>query len=116
MSQGNVETVRLIYEAWNEGRYEEFFAALDPEMEMVLPEGGVNESFVDFKVQAERFFETGDHVVAFVRMSGRGRQSGIGIEVRPAHVLTLRDGKVQRLEAFPHREKQAALEAVGLSK
>jgi ketosteroid isomerase-like protein len=132
MSKENVEIVRRAYEALRQGEYTAFFAALDPEIELVLPEGGMNagthrgarevrqflegyfESFEDFHLVAEEFFERGDQVVAFLRQSGRGRASGIELETRFAHVLTLREGKVRRVEAFPDREKQAALEAAGL--
>jgi ketosteroid isomerase-like protein len=47
------------------------------------------------------------------RCRGR-RASGIEIETRFAHVLTLCGGNVRSVEAFPDREKQAVLEAVGL--
>jgi ketosteroid isomerase-like protein len=132
MSKENMEIVRRAYEALNKGEYTAFFAAFDPEIELVLPEGGMNagthrgprevrqflegyfESFENFQVVAEEFFDTGDQVVAFLRQSGRGRASGIEIETRFAHVLTLRGGKVRRVEAFPDREKRAALESVGL--
>ena len=100
---------------------------------MVLPEGGMTagthhglqamrqfiesyvESFEDFRWEPEEFFETGDQVVAFVRVSGRGRGSGIELAVRPVHLLTIRGGRLQRVEAFPEGDKQAVLEAVGLS-
>ena len=133
MSRENVEVVRRVYEAWNEGDFPAFFGAMDPEIELVLPESGMNagtrrgrrgmrqlmesyvESFEDFQVEPEEFFEAGDQVVAFVRNSGRGRASGIETANRPAHLLTLRGGKILRLEVFPERERHAALEAVGLS-
>jgi ketosteroid isomerase-like protein len=132
MSQENVEIVRRAYEAWNEGEYTAFFDTMDREIEFVLPEGGMNsgtyrgpgevrqfleryvESFENFQVVPEELFEAGDQVVAFVRQSGRGRASGVETESTPVHLLTLRGGKVRRLEAFPDREKQAVLEAVGL--
>jgi ketosteroid isomerase-like protein len=48
----------------------------------------------------------------FVRTSGTARQSGAPVEIPVAHVLTLRDGRVTRLEVFLDRHE--ALEAVGL--
>ena len=75
---------------------------------------GYFESFENFQLDAEEFFESGEQVVAFLRMSGQGRGSGIAIETQTIHVLTLRGGKVRRVEAFPGREKQAVLKAVGL--
>ena len=132
MSRENEEIVRRAYETWNAGEYAAFFAEMDPEIEFVLPAGGMNggthrgprevrqflesyvESFENFRVVPEELFEAGDQVVAFVRQSGRGRASGVEIETTPVHLLTMRKGKVRRLEAFPDREKQAVLKAVGL--
>jgi ketosteroid isomerase-like protein len=42
MSKENVEIVRRGYEALHQGEYTAFFEALDPEIELVLPEGGMN--------------------------------------------------------------------------
>jgi ketosteroid isomerase-like protein len=42
MSQKNVEVVRHAYEAWNQREYTTLFAVMDPEVEFVLPESGMN--------------------------------------------------------------------------
>lgn len=52
--------------------------------------------------------------MVYCRMSGFGRGSGVAIEVRPAHLWTMQGGKAVRLEVFPEREREQALEAVGL--
>lgn len=132
MSPGNVEVVTRVYEAWAQGDHEAFLARLDPEIELVLPPGGLNEgiqrghgavlrllesyaeSFENARVEPERFFDNGDRVVVLARLSGEGRGSGVQVDVHPVHVLTLRGGKVTRLEVFPERERQAVLEAAGL--
>jgi ketosteroid isomerase-like protein len=49
----------------------------------------------------------------FVRTSGTARQSGAPVEISVAHVFTLQDGRITRLEVFLDRHE--ALEAVGLS-
>jgi ketosteroid isomerase-like protein len=56
----------------------------------------------------------GRHVVE-VRVTGKGRNSGIEIDQRMGSLYSLReqDGKVARLQMFPSRD--AALEAAGLS-
>ena len=51
--------------------------------------------------------------MVFVRVSGSAKQSGVAVAISDAHVLTLRDGRVTRLEVFLNRAE--ALEAVGLS-
>ena len=52
------------------------------------------------------------HVVAFIRQSGRGRQSGVPIVIHFFALCTIRDGKVRRIEYFRHRAD--AIAAAGL--
>jgi ketosteroid isomerase-like protein len=56
----------------------------------------------------------GRRYVAEVRLTGKGRSSGIEIDQLAGYLYTLReqDGKVARLQMFP--SKDAALEAAGL--
>ena len=51
-------------------------------------------------------------VVALVRQSGRGRQSGVPIVIHYFTLYTVRDGKVCKIEYFRHRAD--ALQAAGL--
>ena len=53
-----------------------------------------------------------DHVVVLTRYTGRGRGSGAAVDTQGAHLSTLRDGKVIRLEIFSSHS--TALEAAGL--
>ena len=48
-----------------------------------------------------------------MRMSGRGKASGIQVEGRPFHVVTEENGKAVRIEWYATRAE--ALNAVGLS-
>jgi ketosteroid isomerase-like protein len=52
-------------------------------------------------------------VLAFTRLSGRGRESGVPIVIHFFTVFTIRDGRVRKAEIFRHRAD--ALEAAGLS-
>ena len=52
-------------------------------------------------------------VVAFVRQSGRGRQSGVPLVIHFFQLHTIRDGKVCKIEYFRHRAD--VLRAAGLS-
>jgi uncharacterized protein len=133
MSEENVEIVRRTYEAWNCGDLETAFRSFDADIEWHLPEGGINtgvyrghrgvrqliesylEAFDYSRMEPERFFETGDRIVAFVHWRVRGKGSGVEVGVRPAHLWTMRDGKAVRVDTFPEREREMALEAVGLS-
>jgi ketosteroid isomerase-like protein len=70
--------------------------------------GSINfepEEFMD--VDAER-------VLVLVRFRATAESSGVPVEARVAHLLTLRDGRVRRLKVYANRAE--ALEAVGLSK
>ena len=131
MSQENVEIVRHAYEAWNEGDFETLLQALDPDVELHLPEGGVNvgirrgrkavrefleddlDVWGDLTAEPESFFVAGEQVVVFLRIRATGKGSGAETETRPAHLVTLRTGKIARVVVFPVRGE--ALEAGGLS-
>ena len=127
MSQENVELARKAFEAWNRGDVDAFLQTLDPNVEVYLPEGGLNvgvrrgheevrrlmEGFLevwdDLRMEPERFFEVDDQIVVFVHVRGTGKGSGVETETRPAHVATVRGCKVVRLVICP--ERAAALEA-----
>ena len=70
------------------------------------------EAWERYDVDVERFIAAGDHVIVFVRISGRTRRDGVEVEHTPAVVWTLRDGVVRRLEFYLDRD--AALAAAGL--
>ncbi len=67
----------------------------------------------DYELLPEGFLDLGDRVVVTVRLSARGRGSGIEIDARFYDVYTLRGGKIVRMDQFADRSE--ALEAVGLS-
>src|SRR4051794_20208199 len=65
-------------------------------------------------IEPERLFDVDDErVLAFVRVSATGRDSGVEVQLRPAHEFTIRDGLLVRFKAYADREK--ALEAAALS-
>jgi ketosteroid isomerase-like protein len=134
MSRENVEIVRRGYEAFARGGLDHsFLDFFDPDVdfrqsdELVGGSGqyrgheglirgtrGLLWTFEEFSLEPERFIDTdGDHVVVFVRLRGRGRESGAAVDTPYAHVFKLRDGKVVLIHAYSDRAE--ALEAVGLS-
>jgi ketosteroid isomerase-like protein len=139
MSEENVDIVRRMYSlltdrgAWRRGEYDQVFHDYcSADYELVPPpiypdaatsyrglEGVhkwqrlMDEIWVDWDFEAERFFDAGDQVVVFVRTSGTARQSGAPVEIAVAHVSTLQAGRVARTEVFLDRHE--ALQAVGLS-
>lgn len=70
------------------------------------------DAFEEMRVQALDFIDAGDRVVVPVRFGGRARHSGIEVNFTVGHVLTVRDGKVARLDMY--RDQAEALEAAGL--
>jgi len=73
----------------------------------------MDEIWDDWRFEAERLFDAGNQVVAFVRVSGSAKRSSAALTISVAHVLTLRDGRVTRAHVFLDRSE--ALEAAGLS-
>ena len=51
-------------------------------------------------------------MLVLIRLHGVGTGSGVEVEARAAHLLTLRDRRIIRSEVYTHRSK--ALEAAGL--
>jgi uncharacterized protein len=127
----NREIVLRGYETFNAGEIEDSLALFDPHIEWHTyivpgPGGGVYHGhdgvrelwteakrvFGGFKNIPERMFDAGDRVVAFIRIEGVGAKSGVAVQARIAHMHTLRDGKVIRVESFEDRDE--ALRAAGI--
>jgi ketosteroid isomerase-like protein len=120
MSQENVEVVRRFLA----GDVDEALTLADPgivwnPIEELPTEGhaAVRTSLArwkaewdDYEVLPEDFADMGDHVVVKVRLSGRGRGSGVEIDARFYDVYELSDGKIVRMDQFAERSE--ALTAV----
>jgi ketosteroid isomerase-like protein len=135
MSQENVEIVRRVFEATTRRDAEAVAALYDPSVEMdtsratlgrlVAPgvyrgHEGVqrflrtyNEAWQQMDYEIEELIDAGDQVVSVVNNRGRGRSSGIEVELRLPGVWTIIGGKIIRVVFFTTREE--ALEAAGLS-
>ena len=71
----------------------------------------------DYRFDIEESRGVGDRVFLVATHHGRGRDSGVPVEERWAYVYTVREGKISRVEVWGDRDaREAALEAVGLSK
>ena len=138
MSEENVEIVRRLFTAWRRGGdawergdhawVAEFF---HPEAEWHGFEDAVDEplrhghggirhmaeewvrNFEHVRIEAEGFVQAGSHVVVPAHVRGRGRESGVDIELPITYVFTLRDGKVVMVRDF--KDEAEAREAAGLS-
>jgi ketosteroid isomerase-like protein len=130
MSQANVDIVRNVFEAWNNGDLDSV-AALFSEDVQWLEIGGrperpetrgwetlraglesLFEAWQYYRLEPQEILDAGDRVIAVLREVARGRASGLEVEGRWGYVITVRAGKVTRVEAY--RDPQQALAAVGL--
>jgi uncharacterized protein len=130
MSQENVDALRPVYDEWAKGNFEPQFSVYAPDMQWgyssEFPESGMaveigqkSGRLRDFLspwerwlCEAEEYIDAGDRVVVFTQYRGTGKESGVEVDTRGAHVWTMRDGKAVRLEVFSARRR--ALEAAGL--
>jgi ketosteroid isomerase-like protein len=133
MSEENVEMVRRFLAALNRRDYEEASACLRADAEWhnttafpgartVLGPKAItecwqelNESFdpVDYGMEVEHIVESGALVVIGVRSWGKGASSGLSGEVHWGLGVSIRDGRIQRLDVSG--DYGSALEAAGLS-
>jgi len=65
-------------------------------------------TFERFYARPEEFADAGDHIVVRVRQGGRGKESGVDVEM-PVYWQSfwLRDGKIERIEI--HRDRDEAM-------
>lgn len=134
MSTETVEVVRRAWEAfWLRRDNETALALYDPEVQIDLTAvphigqagtysgvEGVQEwirdllaSFEHMNSAVEEWIDAGDQVIAMIRLYGRGKRSGVSVDDLQAHLWTVRDGRLSRLQVFATRAD--ALEAAGLS-
>jgi ketosteroid isomerase-like protein len=67
----------------------------------------------EFCMQAEAVIDAGEEVLALVRQSGIGKQSGVPVKLDFGAVWTVSDGRLLKLVVYPRRSD--AFAAVGLS-
>jgi ketosteroid isomerase-like protein len=130
MPTDNAEVVRRLYRAMDSRDIDAIVELADPDAEWVpdsrVGEGPVRgrenviaffldraEMFGDIRTDLERLWEKDDQVLAFIQVTGEGRASGAGFDIRIAHLWTLRDGVLVRGQGYGNRRE--ALEAIGLS-
>ena len=130
MSQENVDKARNFITAYNRRDFDAAMEAFDPEIDWVLSAHQssdsargpdeirrffeqLDESFEEFRLEAQEFVDAGDRVATRLRYYGRGKGSGVEIETEMYHqVATFRAGRIVRMEyvtSWP-----AAQEAAGL--
>jgi ketosteroid isomerase-like protein len=141
MSQENVEAVkqgyaafraawttndRVPYEAWLRGDASPEFEYAPSASLLGGPTGRLDlegflrfldtfwEEFEVLSAEPSEFLDAGDTVLARVTFRGRGRRSGVEVEIDQWQVWTFSEGKAVRGQALESRAE--ALEAAGLQK
>jgi ketosteroid isomerase-like protein len=129
MTTTDVDTLRRIYEAWSQGNFWTFelfhhdvetrWATEVPDIDGANGVEGLGELFREWtsawescRIEAEEFHDAGEQVCAFVKICGRGSGSSIDVEMKNAHVWTMRDGRAAAIRAYTDRQR--ALREVGL--
>jgi ketosteroid isomerase-like protein len=123
MSQENVERATAAFQAFADEGVPAFLAFLHEDVEWRQDERSVEpgtyygrdgvrkfyervyETFPDFAVMPERYFDAGDQVLVYVRVRASGPSSGITIDNDVATVLTFRDGKVAVSQIYLDRSE-----------
>jgi ketosteroid isomerase-like protein len=139
MPEENVDFLRQAYKAFNHAVQTGGMAAgapwmreyLDPRIEWRLAEGALDtetfrgyegvmrlfdrwlEAWDEWSLEPEEFIDAGVSWVVLDRIRGRGKGSGVPVEVPYAHVFKFREGKIVQIQDYPNKE--AALKAAGLS-
>jgi ketosteroid isomerase-like protein len=129
MSQ-NVEIVQQAFEAWNRGDYPAALKRIAPEIKVESHLGGDIDgtyegiaglqswlagfwgSFAEFHTDIDECIAGDAEVAILAHLYGRGRGSGVEVEMRNWQLFTVRDGLIVRYRLFAKREQ--ALEAAGL--
>lgn len=125
----NVAHTQALLDAFRRRDIEDLLGMLDPEVEIFSsPElanpgkfkgrdgylrwiGEWLDAWETFEIEPEAIEPIGRfHVLIPVRQHGKGKDSGIEVEMRVCYVAEFHDGKVTRFQLHPDRER--ALEAV----
>jgi ketosteroid isomerase-like protein len=130
VSQHNVELQRRLTEAFNARNIETFIALCDPKIELhsiTTPGGAVyyghdgvrrlhqdlEDAWEAIRLEAEAYFDLGEHTVLFGVFHGRGRQSGAEVAMPAAMVTRWRDGSLIYIRGYAQRDD--ALRDLGVS-
>jgi ketosteroid isomerase-like protein len=133
MPSRRVRVAMDAYDAWNRGDFEAMVKNVAPDVEWVT-----SRVFPDFDrvyrghdgmrrfwntmhaawevidVRPTRFVEYGDRILVELHFNGRGRESGVEVELDWAQVITYRDDQVARIAGYPSvdeaRQKEALTE------
>ena len=132
MSQAHVDIVKQMVAAFNRRDLDRLQEGSTPDMEWETAMGAIEtevfegfegaETYIErlgdawgeFQTIAEDVRDVGERVLMLGRIVGRGKGSGVAVEMPLGQVFDFRDGKVCRIRSYlDHAE---ALKAVGLER
>lgn len=135
MPQETVEIVRRVYDAGARRDVAAVLALYDPEVEWDISHSPARElmgrrvyhghdglrsffrewyeAWETVQPDLDELFDAGEHVISAEITRGRGRASGVEVELPHHAVWTIRNGRIIRVVWFGTREE--ALEAAGVS-
>ena len=133
MSQENVEVVRGVYRAWDDGDLDALLATCDPDVELLtsgsFPDlaavyrghagmrtfwDSMRAPWESFRLDPERIVEGEACAVVAVHFRARGKGSGVTADLQQGHALRFNNRRLI-IKVSTHRSFEEALEAVGLS-
>ena len=129
MSQ-NVEVIERLYEAWNQGDLDGLLDVCDPEVEVRPAFGAMLSSTVyrghegvrtwysdtyepwaELRAEPQRFIEDGERTVVVVALHARVAGGKVEMADEIAHVVTVHNGRIVRLDGY--EDPEMALAALG---
>jgi len=131
MSQENMDIVQAAFEAFQHGDTKGVLALCDPDIEITQPadligvprkqhgHAGMLDAFAvwpeqwdDYRVEVVRMTDLGDQIMVSQIARGRGKNTGIPVEMLFTFLFGVRAGKIMEWRIFTREED--ALNAVGL--
>jgi ketosteroid isomerase-like protein len=131
MSEGNVDTVRSLFDYWEQGEWQASAELFDPEFVAVFSSGAFPdpgtyrgarrtldawrswlEAWEEFSLELEDAIPVGERVIVLNRLRGRGKASGIAVDAEVGCIFDLDGGRIVRMVFCDRRQ---ALQAAGPS-
>ena len=132
MSDADVELITRMYRAWNSGDMAALIDVFDAEVEVHPALGAflastvyrghegvaawyeeTYEPWAELHAEPERFIDAGERTVVVAALRARVPGGQVDVEGEIAQVVTVRDGKIVRLDGY--EEPEAAFAAVGVA-
>ena len=131
VADADVELITRMLRTWNSGEVDALLEVFDPAVEVrpalrtclasMVYRGhdGVrawfeetNEPWAELQAEPERFIDAGERTVVVVALHARVPGGRVDVTAEIAHVVTIRDGRIVRLDGYD--DPDAALAAIRL--